>query len=45
MYWRKSSWRLQRFPISSGKVVSLLLDKFREIYTNIKTSIVCCFQW
>ena len=37
LYWRKSSLRLQRWPISSGKVVNLLLDKFREICTSIKT--------
>ena len=36
MYWRKSSVRLQRLPISSGKAVSLLLDKFREVCTSIK---------
>ena len=31
LYWRNNSLRLQRLPISSGRVASLLLDKFREI--------------
>jgi len=34
LYWRKSSLRLQRLPISLGRVVSLLLDKFSEIWTT-----------